>query len=82
VSYITVEIAWLDDDLYNAAATHTHTHKKRAAFAAVGGRRRETGMSVMFTLLHRVAPVAGLALALFATIAWIGLVGYALIRLF
>ena len=38
-------------------------------------------MSVMFTLLHRVAPMAGLAVALFATLAWVGLVGYALIKL-
>jgi hypothetical protein len=38
-------------------------------------------MSVTFTLLHRAGPVAGLAVALFATVAWIGLVGYALIRL-
>ena len=36
----------------------------------------------MFMLLHRVAPVAGLAVALFATVAWIGLVGYTLIKLF
>ncbi len=34
----------------------------------------------MFTLLRRVAPVAGLAIALFATVAWIGLVGYTLYK--
>jgi hypothetical protein len=39
-------------------------------------------MSVIFTLLHRVGPVAGLTVALFATVAWIGLVGYTLIKLF
>jgi hypothetical protein len=42
---------------------------------------RKTGMSVMFTLLHRAGPVAGLAFALFATFGWVGLVGYALIKL-
>ena len=46
------------------------------------GRKSENGMSVMFTLLHRVGPVAGLAVALFATVAWIGLVGYTIIKLF
>ena len=46
------------------------------------GAKQETGMSVMFMLLHRVGPVFGLAVALFATVAWIGLVGYTLIKLF
>jgi hypothetical protein len=36
----------------------------------------------MFALLHRVPPVAGLAVALFVNVAWIGLLGYALIKLF
>jgi hypothetical protein len=36
----------------------------------------------MFAHLQRVVPIAGLAVALFATVAWIGLLGYALISLF
>ena len=43
---------------------------------------KEQVESAEFTLLQRVAPVAGLAIALFATVAWIGLVGYTLIKLF
>lgn len=35
----------------------------------------------MFTLLRRVSPVAGLAVALFATVAWMGFVGYVLTKL-
>ena len=74
---ITVAIARSDHNVQKPGCPQT---QKRAAFAAKGARQ-ETGMSVMFTLLHRVAPLAGLAGALFATVAWIGIVGYALIKL-
>jgi hypothetical protein len=46
------------------------------------GRKTGNRIGIMFTLLQRIAPVAGLAIALFATVAWIGLVGYTLIKLF
>jgi len=35
----------------------------------------------MLTLLNRVWPLAGLSVALVATVAWMGLLGYALIKL-
>jgi hypothetical protein len=35
----------------------------------------------MVTLFNRVGPLAGLTLGLIATMAWIGLVGYGLIKL-
>ncbi len=64
---------------WTLGATRPHTQKPTVI--AAEGERQKTGMSVMFTLLHRVAAVAGLAVALFATVAWIGVVGYALIKL-
>ena len=42
----------------------------------------ENNSGVMLTVLHRVWPVASLALALIATAAWMGLLGYVLIKLF
>jgi len=35
----------------------------------------------MLTLLNRAWPLAGLSVALVATVAWMGLLGYALIKL-
>ena len=36
----------------------------------------------MVTLFHRAMLVAGLAIALIATVAWMGLLGYVAIKLF
>ena len=36
----------------------------------------------MLATLHRVGPLAGLTLALVATVGWIGLMGYVAIKLF
>ncbi len=44
------------------------------------GEKQAAG--VMLKLFHRVAPVAGLAVALIATVAWIGILGYFLIKVF
>jgi len=46
------------------------------------GSAAESGMGVMFTLLNRVFPLAGLAVALIATVAWMGLLGYCVSMLF
>jgi hypothetical protein len=54
--------------------------QKRAGFAA--GAQNANGDQCHVHAPQRVAPVAGLAIALFATVAWIGLVGYTLIKLF
>ena len=35
----------------------------------------------MLKLFHRALPVAGVAIALIATVAWMGLLGYGLIKL-
>jgi len=35
----------------------------------------------MLTLLHRARPLAGLSVALIATVVWMGLLGYVLIKL-
>lgn len=43
---------------------------------------KKQGSSVVLTLFHRAMPVAGLAIALIATVAWIGLLGYVAIKLF
>jgi hypothetical protein len=75
---ITVEIIRLGE---NAEPKTALRYKKRGVCAGEGAKQ-ETGIGIMFTLLQRVAPVAGLAIALFATVAWIGLVGYTLIKLF
>jgi hypothetical protein len=74
---ITVAIARSDQDVDKSQCAHT----QKPAVLAAEGERQKTGMNVMFTLLHRVAPVAGLAVALFAMVAWIGIVGCALIKL-
>ena len=74
---VTVAIARSDQEVNKPQCAHT---QKPAVLAAVG-ERQKTGMIVMFTVLHRVAPVAGLAVALFAAVAWIGIVGCALIKL-
>jgi hypothetical protein len=44
-------------------------------------RRQSNGASVMDTLFNRVWPLAVLTLGLIATVAWLGLVGYGLIKL-
>jgi hypothetical protein len=74
---ITVEVARLGEN----SAKPKRALSFKASELRGRGARWETGMSVLFTHLQRVAPMAGLAIALFATVAWIGLVGYALIKL-
>jgi hypothetical protein len=74
---ITVAIARSEQGVGKPERPHT----QKPTVLAAEGERQKTGMSAVFTLLHRVAPVAGLAVALFATVAWIGIVGYALIKL-
>jgi hypothetical protein len=76
---ITVKVARLGD---NGAKPKKGRSATKRTICAAEGASQKTGMSVMFTLLHRVGPVAGLAVALFATVAWIGVVGYTLIKLF
>jgi hypothetical protein len=44
------------------------------------GRRQSNGASVMDTLFNRVWPLAVVTLGLIATVAWLGLVGYGLIK--
>ena len=45
-------------------------------------RRIETTYLGRFAVFDRVWPVTGLTLALFATVGWMGLLGYVAIRLF
>jgi hypothetical protein len=42
-------------------------------------KNRELG--VVLAMVHRVWPLASLALALFATVGWMGLLGYVAIKL-
>jgi hypothetical protein len=47
--------------------------------------RRETKnreLAVMGATFHRIGPLAGLTVALAATVGWIGLLGYVAIKLF
>ena len=47
--------------------------------------RRETKsreLAVMLATFHRIGPLAGLTVALVATVGWIGLLGYVAIKLF
>jgi hypothetical protein len=44
-----------------------------------GVKKRDKG--VMLAAFHRVWPLAGLTLALVATVSWIGLLGYVAIKL-
>jgi len=46
----------------------------------VRNKNREFG--VMLATFHRVWPLAGLTVALVATVGWIGLIGYVAIKLF
>lgn len=47
----------------------------------IANATRETGMRIMVTLLHSVSPVASLAVGLIVAVAWMGLLGYGLIKL-
>jgi hypothetical protein len=42
----------------------------------------KSGIGVMFTQLNRLFPLAGLAVALSATLAWMGFFGYYVSKLF
>jgi hypothetical protein len=52
-----------------------------AVHYAIATASRE-GVSVILTRLHRAWPLAGLAIALIANVAWIGLLAYGLAKLF
>jgi len=52
-----------------------------AVHYAIATASRE-GVSVILTRLHRAWPLAGLAIALIANVAWIGLLVYGLTTLF
>jgi hypothetical protein len=48
----------------------------------VEGAHHQTGTGAMHAVLDRVLPLGGLAIALIVTVAWIGLLGYAVSKLF
>ena len=62
--------------LQGASDNHTRTRRPR------WGADRPTGIGVMQAVLDRVLPLGGLAIALIVTVAWIGLLGYAVSKLF
>jgi hypothetical protein len=45
-------------------------------------RNKNREFGVMRAVIHRVGPLAGLTVALIATVGWIGLLGYVAIKLF
>ncbi len=55
---------------------------KVSARCGLGCENNKQGSGVVLTLFHRAMPVAGLAVALIATVAWMGLLGYMAIKLF
>jgi len=46
------------------------------------GVKQNRELGVVRAVIHRVGPLAGLTLAMVATVGWIGLLGYAAIKLF
>ena len=46
-----------------------------------GGVNKNRELGVVLAMVHRVWPLASLALALFATVGWMGLLGYVAIKL-
>jgi len=47
-----------------------------------GGVKQRQGIRCLAPAFHRVGPLAGLTVALVATVGWIGLLGYVEIKLF